>query len=41
MLKREGLLALAAIPMQHNGKVVAILNVGSRTGGRSRSGLAG
>jgi PAS domain-containing protein len=31
-LKREGLLALEAIPIQHSGQVVAVLNVGSRTG---------
>jgi PAS domain S-box-containing protein len=29
-LKREGLLALEAIPIQHSGEVVAVLNVGSR-----------
>jgi PAS domain S-box-containing protein len=29
-LKREGLLALEAIPIQHSGQVVAVLNVGSR-----------
>ena len=29
-LKREGLLALEAIPIQHRGQVVAVLNVGSR-----------
>jgi PAS domain S-box-containing protein len=28
-LKREGLLALEAIPIQHSGQVVAVLNVGS------------
>ena len=29
LLKREGLLALEAIPIQHSGHVVAVLNVGS------------
>ena len=29
-LKREGLLALEAFPIQHSGQVVAVLNVGSR-----------
>jgi PAS domain S-box-containing protein len=29
-LKREGLLALEAIPIQHSGQVIAVLNVGSR-----------
>ena len=29
-LQREGLLALEAIPIQHSGEVVAVLNVGSR-----------
>jgi PAS domain S-box-containing protein len=33
-LKRQGLLALEAIPIQHSGQVVAVLNVGSHVHGQ-------